>query len=193
MNNTSEIQNIKQYLDSLEGAKVKFSSSYNKKKGKNSFLKDLFAVIIVLGILCAFFFDDAVFSLKSKKANTTISGSGNYVCSDEISDIADTLKPTPPSDKTSLEIDNEMIRLNNEKTYIETEKVKIQKNPKTENTKNDEEKLRLRIEQYTKDIEAFNNKSTAYQKEIEEFNTKVKTYNNYLQDNCEKIKQDTQE
>ncbi|MFA5080858.1 MAG: hypothetical protein WC472_04545 [Candidatus Paceibacterota bacterium] len=192
MNNTSEVQNIKEYLDSLEGAKIKFSNSY-KKKGKNSFLKDLFAVIIVLGILCVFFFDDAVFSLKSKQANTTISGNGNYVCSDEISDNADKLKPTPPSDETSLEIDNEMVRLNNEKTYIETEKAKFQKNPKTANTKIDEEKLQLRIEQYTKDIEAFNNKSTAYQKEIEEFNIKVKTYNNYLQDNCEKIKQDTQE
>ncbi|MCK9393412.1 MAG: hypothetical protein WCX30_03035 [Candidatus Paceibacterota bacterium] len=189
MSNTSETKSIKEYLDSLEGAKIKFSSSYKEPKN-NSFLKDFFAIIIVLGIFCMFFLDDGVFSFKNKQAGTTIPGTGNYICNDEVSNTAEKLKPIPPSDATSLEIDSEIIRLDKEKTYIETEKTRLQKNPGASSTKTDGENLQIRIEQYAKDIEILNNKSIAYQKEIEIFNKKVKTYNNYIRDNCEKIKKD---
>lgn len=195
MNNSPEVPSTQEYLNSLEGAKIKFSNTYKKKKS-NFFLKDFIAIIIVLGILCVFFFDGNVFNLNigdATKPKTVVEGTGDYVCSTEASDAADRLKPSSaPSDAASLKLDNELTRLNSEKIYIETETVRIKSSPGLSTTKSAGEALKLRIEQYTKDVIAFNEKSLAYQQEMEAYNTKVKTYNKYLLDHCEKIKSGSQ-
>ncbi|MCK9578328.1 hypothetical protein M0R01_02435 [bacterium] len=184
MNN--EIPSAQEYLDSLREARVKFSKQYNSKK-RSPFLKDFFAIIVVLGILSYFFFDGNIFNIKFSNPITTLQGNGDYVCSTEISDAADRLKPTNiPSDTILLELNNELARLNNEKVAIENEAKRIKNNPGQASTKRDGELLQLRIDKYTKDVLYFNEKSTKYRFELEEYNEKVRIYNKYLQDNCER-------
>jgi hypothetical protein len=145
----------------------------------------------VLGIMSYFFFDEGIFDVSViTDPITSIQGNGDYICSSEISDAADRLKPTSiPSDETSSELSNEIARLNNEKTAIETEAIRIKNNPGQSTTKRDGEILQLRIDKYTKDVLYFNERSARYRAELENYNEKVKTYNNYLQKNCEKAKE----
>lgn len=184
---SNEILSTQEYLNSLNGAKINFSNEYKEKK-KNSFWKDFFAIIIVLGILSYFFLDKKIFDINAiTDPVTSIQGSGDYVCSSEISDAADRLKPTGiPSDTTMLELNNEITRLNNEKVAIEAEATRVKSNLGQSSSKRDSELLQIRIDKYTQDVQAFNNKSARYRAELDEYNEKVKDYNKYIQENCEK-------
>jgi len=184
---SNEVPSTNEYLNSLNGAKINFSNEYKEKK-KGSFWKDFFAIIIVLGIMSYFFFDKKIFDVSViAEPITSIQGNGDYVCSSEISDAADRLKPTSiPSDGTLSELNNEIARLNNEKAAIESEAARIKSNPGQSTTKRDGEVLQLRIDKYTKDVLYFNEKSAQYRSELENYNVKVKAYNQYLQENCEK-------
>lgn len=184
-----EVLSINEYLDSLRGAKIKFSNEHNEKK-RSSFWKDCFAVIIVLGILSIFFFDKKIFNINViTDPITTIQGDGDYVCSAEVSNAADQMKPTNiPSDAILSELNNELIRLKNEEVAIKSEALRIKNNPGQPSSKRDGELLQLRVDKYTKDIDYFNEKSSKYRSDLDAYNEKVRIYNKYIQDNCEKAR-----